>query len=163
LPTAEHIDPTWNKRVDARRHRHAHQKNQWKQYEYHHQVGDLLQHVIALRRLSLRVAEAQMIEEGPADGAYVVAIGRKIAREVPARDRIREITDAVDYEYPGEEKMPSSRHRQPAFVGDRHPGRETAGNQRSVGSACRAQPPGGVEFVSENPCLADDAVVGSGI
>src|SRR5438132_2507128 len=75
-----------------------------------------------------------------------------------AQHRICEIADAVDDEYPCEEKMPLARHREPTIAGNSQPRRKAALSKLAVGAAGRAQPAGGDEFMAENSRLADDLV-----
>ena len=68
-------------RIEPRRHRQAHQHDQRQQHEDDDEIGELLQHVVALRGLAGRMPEAQVV----ADRARRC----RAARRASARDRAR--------------------------------------------------------------------------
>src|SRR5438552_19082005 len=99
-----------------------------------------------------------MVDERASDRSHIVGVGREVACEMAAHNRICEIADAVDDEYPCEEKMPLPSHREPTIAGNSQPRRKAALSKLAVGAAGRAQPAGGDEFMAENSRLANDLV-----
>ncbi len=126
LAPAEKIDPARPYRIEARRHRHAGHHHQRQQHEDHRQVGDVLQHVVALGRVAGRVLETQVVFDRAADAAQLAARGQQIARQVAAGERVQQVGDAVDDEHPGKEEVPMARHRQPLRPRHRGPTRKAA-------------------------------------
>src|SRR5579872_3993975 len=92
--------------VDARRHCEARQDDERKQHEHHREIGELLEHIVALRGFPAREAKAQMIEDVGADMAKLREARQKVAPEMAARQAEDQIGKAVCYEEPGEEEMP---------------------------------------------------------
>ena len=72
--------------VDARRHGEARQHDERKQHEHHREIGELLQHIVALRRFPAREAQAQMVEDVGADMAKLREARQKVAPEMAARE-----------------------------------------------------------------------------
>src|SRR6185312_7818847 len=67
-----------------------------------------------------------------ADSADVRARRPQVAREMPAPDRVRDVAEAIDQEYPREKEMPRARHRQPLMARNREPRREPLGIDPAV-------------------------------
>ncbi len=87
LPAAEHCEEPGERGINHRRHGQAGQDNQRSQPEYHAGVGDLLQHVIALRLLPLGMTKEEMIQERASEAAQIFPPGEQISCQVPAAAR----------------------------------------------------------------------------
>src|SRR5437899_8242580 len=92
-----------------------------------------------------------MIADRLRNSAQLAAVGREIAREMPAADGPREIGEAVQDEDPGEEEVPRPRHRQPAVVRNREPPWERAIGELAVTVFRGTEHAGCVEIAPEHP------------
>src|SRR5439155_1052071 len=80
------------------------------------QIRELLEHVVAARRHSRGMAEAQMIEERSRDAAQVCPRGPEIVGQVPPREGPEAEAEPGQDEDPGEEEMPAPSHGQPLIA-----------------------------------------------
>ena len=155
LPATEEIDPAGEQRIEPGGQGEAHQDDQRQENEDHCQIGKLLQHVVALGRFAGGMLEAKMLDDRAADRAQFRSVWSEVAAEMAAADRIRDVTQTVDHEHPGEEEVPAPCHRQPAAVGNRQPRGEGTLDEIAVGSFGRAQDAGRHKIVAENGRDAD--------
>ena len=103
LAPTDDIHPAGEHGVQARGKRPTHQDDKGQESKDHPEIGELLQHVVAARRLAARMAQTQMIDNGAADGPPIGACRRQIPGEVSACDAIADIGKAVEDEDPCEE------------------------------------------------------------
>src|SRR5580700_8406684 len=92
--------------VDAGRHGEAGQHDEREQHEHHREIGELLEHIVALSRFPAREAQAQMLDDVGADMTKLRGARQKVAPEMAAREAEDEIGKAVQHEEPGEEEVP---------------------------------------------------------
>src|SRR5580704_8273161 len=84
--------------VDGGRHGEAGEDHEREQHEDDQEIGELLQHIVPLRRGAAREAQAQMFEDLPSDVAKLDAAREKILAEMPAGDAPGEIDEAIQHQ-----------------------------------------------------------------
>ena len=81
LASAEQVEQERQRGGDRRRHGQPGEHHRRQQHEDHHEVGELLQHVVALGGLAARMTQPQMIPD------VAAGCGAGEALRPPARDR----------------------------------------------------------------------------
>ena len=77
LPAEKDIHPAGVQCVQRRRHTQSHQDHQGEKEEDHRQIGEFLQHVVVLGRLTCGVSKAQMIDDRSAYGTPILPRGKQ--------------------------------------------------------------------------------------
>src|SRR6476659_8251611 len=108
LAAAENLQQEGVARVHARRHGETCRQHQRQKHEGHDEIGELLQHVVALGLLAFGELEPQMLPNGGVDMLELAAARRKVLAEMPADKAVAEIDQPVDDKQPGEEEMPAA-------------------------------------------------------
>ena len=123
--------------------------------EDHREVGELLQHVVALGGLAARAAKAEMVPDVARDVARPKLIGarREIAPEMTAEETEQEIDRAVEDEHPRHQEMPVACERE--VRAERRPFRKRAGARPAVGVIGHAEDAGGVDRIVADARGAD--------
>src|SRR6476659_9293561 len=146
LASTDELQPAAEHRIHLRRHRQSRQDRQWHQHEDHAQIGELLQRVVARGFLTLRMPEAQVVDDRLRNLGPVTGLQRQVALYVSNGPAPPEIDCAVDHPQPCEKEVPAAAQRQRARPGNRRPFGEPTLDAHAVGAFRHAKHPRRVEF-----------------
>src|ERR1700730_2596625 len=98
LTPSEKREKLRHRAVDGGRHGKAGKNHEREQHKDDQEIGELLQHIVSLRRRTAREVQAQMCYDLSPDMAELRTAGEKIPAEMPARNAPDEIDEAIQHQ-----------------------------------------------------------------